>query len=182
MIHGENVTLRAVEEQDLPTLTKWVNDPLLNKFVYSSFPIALSTQNNFYNELMKSKTRKVLIIYNNGNFPVGYFRVDNIDHLNQSVEIGATIGSSYQRNGYAFDAYRAMISYLFSEMNMNRIYLEVFSFNTPAIALYSKLGFKKEGTLRQAKFKNRKRRDVDMMSMLKEEWKESDGTTDKETP
>ncbi len=57
-----------------------------------------------------------------------------------------------------------------TEMNLNKVGLEVFSFNKAAIKCYKKLGFIVEGTLRQELFRAGKYHDVIIMGLLREEW------------
>ncbi len=64
------------------------------------------------------------------------------------------------------------LSYGFEVLNLNRIYLDVFSYNERAIHVYKKMGFKVEGILREAILDNNKYADDILMAMLKKEWEE----------
>jgi RimJ/RimL family protein N-acetyltransferase len=57
-------------------------------------------------------------------------------------------------------------------MNMHRVYLQVFDFNSRAIALYEQLGFREEGRFRDAVFREGRYCDVVVMSMLESEFVE----------
>ena len=65
---------------------------------------------------------------------------------------------------------RILIRFIFEQMNINKIKLNVYEFNKRAIRCYEKCGFKKEGTLRKEIFKDGKYYDQYIMSILEEEY------------
>lgn len=70
---------------------------------------------------------------------------------------------------------RFALRYGFQEQNLSRISLDVLESNERAIRLYHALGFKDEGRLRQAQYKNGRYLDVVLMAVLREEWVEDAG-------
>lgn len=61
--------------------------------------------------------------------------------------------------------------FAFSELNLHRLELEVYSFNTRAENMYLKAGFKREGIKRDAIFNGDEYADIIFMSILENEWK-----------
>jgi RimJ/RimL family protein N-acetyltransferase len=59
----------------------------------------------------------------------------------------------------------------FENLSLHRIDLLVFDFNTTAIHCYERVGFKKEGMLREARKVEDKYWNVCLMSMLEDEWR-----------
>jgi diamine N-acetyltransferase len=105
---------------------------------------------------------------------IGTIGLSNIDYRNQKAEYGVLIGElDEQGKGYAKEASDILIDYGFYELNLQKIYLKVFHDNKAAIRLYKKLQFKEEGLLRKEIYKNGLFKDVLVMSILREEWKES---------
>lgn len=51
---------------------------------------------------------------------------------------------------------KLLLDFGFLEMNLHRISLRVFSFNSRAIKLYEKLGFQQKGKLRESIFRGEK--------------------------
>lgn len=62
----------------------------------------------------------------------------------QQVEIGYTLSPEYQGKGYATEAVRAVIAYLFSELGKHRVSASVDPDNKKSVKLLEKLGFRKE--------------------------------------
>ena len=69
------------------------------------------------------------------------------------------------------EALRAVLKYGFEEMRLNRIQAIIDSKNTRSMQLVRRLGFKKEGVLRQRSYFNGRFLDDVMFSLLMTEWK-----------
>lgn len=63
-----------------------------------------------------------------------------------------------------------LICYGFDVLGLNRIELEVFDFNNPARRMYANLGFKLEGTKREALIWGGQRFDSHIMGLLRSEF------------
>lgn len=72
--------------------------------------------------------------------------------------------------GYGTEVTRLMVWHGFQNLNLNRIWLNVYDFNPRGIRAYEKAGFKKEGALRQAMYAEGKYHDTFVMGILREEW------------
>ncbi|NEY80765.1 GNAT family N-acetyltransferase [Bacillus sp. 3H-10] len=64
-----------------------------------------------------------------------------------------------------------MLDYGFSKLNLHRIEPRVYDHNERGIYVYEKLGFKKEGVLREYLFSHRRYYDLIIMSMLENEYR-----------
>ena len=69
------------------------------------------------------------------------------------------------------EAMRLILGYGFRELNMHRIELTVFDYNEPAMKLYEKLGFTREGTSRERLRRDGTWYDMHQYAMLEDEWK-----------
>ncbi|EQB3102378.1 GNAT family N-acetyltransferase [Clostridium botulinum] len=75
--------------------------------------------------------------------------------------------------GIGTAAISLILEFEFNELNLHRIYLQVFSFNKRGIKFYEKMGFIHEGELCQALYCNGSWHDIVIMSILKNEYKTS---------
>lgn len=63
-----------------------------------------------------------------------------------------------------------VIDFVFSYLPMNKIKLQVFSFNSKAIRLYESLGFKHEGTLEEEIFRFSTFQNLENFSLLRKNY------------
>ena len=103
--------------------------------------------------------------------PLGEVVINNIDLDNRSGNIRIVLlseGSTGQ--GYGSEAMRLMVDYGFRILGLHRIELGVYAFNPRAIHVYEKIGFKREGVLRDSLFFDDEFHDQIIMSILEHEW------------
>ncbi|WP_054704246.1 GNAT family protein [Bacillus sp. JCM 19041] len=73
--------------------------------------------------------------------------------------------------GYGTEATMLAQQFVFEELQLNRLELQVYSHNPRGIASYKKAGFKQEGVLRQALYMNDVYSDEIIMSVLYEDYR-----------
>ncbi len=87
------------------------------------------------------------------------------------AEVGYALTDETAKNkGYMKEALKAMITYGFEQMRLNRIEAYVGSANEPSLRLMKAYGFTKEGVLRSHFYKNGKLEDSVCFSLLKHEY------------
>jgi len=170
MIPGEKITLRALEKRDVEFLRALRNHPEMMPFHCSYMPVTEIQQEKWYERTATDTRNVVFIVEDPDGKAVGYVQMNGIDHKNRSVEIGIHLSPQAQGKGYGKDAFRTLMRFAFREMNMHRVFLQVFAFNERAIELYKKLGFREEGRARDAIFQNGQYHDLVVMSILESEF------------
>jgi len=83
------------------------------------------------------------------------------------AEIGYEIHPKHWRKGYALEAITRVISYGFENLNLNRIGAVVFLENEASNQLLTKLGFQKEGILKEYMYQDDVPYDTYVYSLLK---------------
>ena len=177
MIQGTLVNLRPLERDDLGLLVAWRNDPEIRERFFSTFPFSKSGQDAWFSNLLTRDDKRMLIIETKEGRPIGTIGMDHIDFKNQRAEFGnLLIGESeYLGKNLATDGTLALLKFAFQEMNLNRVYLEVYADNDRARRLYDKCGFKVEGVLRQAYYHQGRFQDTVLMSVLRDEFRQPYG-------
>jgi RimJ/RimL family protein N-acetyltransferase len=105
------------------------------------------------------------------NKKIGEIEIDGINHLSGNSWLGIGIGErSYWGKGYGSEAVALMLDFAFLWLNLHRVSLNVFEYNSRGIRAYEKIGFKVEGRKRKALLRDGQRWDVIYMGILKEEW------------
>jgi len=95
-----------------------------------------------------------------------------MDLGNRTGEIGYWLGDAYRGMGIMTTVCTAMLEYLFESMFLNRVEIRCAPENIKSIAVPIRLGFKKEGVVRQAAWLNDRFIDLAIYGMLAEEWHE----------
>jgi RimJ/RimL family protein N-acetyltransferase len=86
------------------------------------------------------------------------------------TDIGIDIIPQHQGKGYGGQAIRWVTQWAFEQAGLNRIQLRAFEYNTRALHLYQKLGFKQEGRWREYIWHKGRFWDDVQFSMLAREW------------
>jgi len=100
----------------------------------------------------------------------GVVGAGRIDWENRSTNLGYWLGESYQKKGLATGACRAVIDYMFSELQLKRLEIRCATNNPRSRAIPKRLGFTKEGVLRQSQAFNDHYLDIEVYGLLAEEW------------
>ena len=174
MYSGEKVKLREYKKEDIRKAQKYMNDPEIKKLLNSNipYPITFEDEERWYESLRATKdTYNFAIETLEDNQYIGGCGINKIDWKNSVLIIGIFIGDKeYWNKGYGTDAINILIRFIFEQMNIRKIKLQVFSFNERAIRAYEKCGFKREGVLRQEIFRDGRYHDEIIMGLLRQEY------------
>jgi len=98
--------------------------------------------------------------------PVGLVELVEINHIHRRAEFQIIIAPAHQGKGYAKAGTYLAIEYAFTVHNLYKLFLVVDSDNAAALAVYRKLGFQEEGTLRHEFFVNGEYKDAIRMAIF----------------
>jgi RimJ/RimL family protein N-acetyltransferase len=172
-ITGEKVDLCPVSSEHMDILIKGYNDPDVRDAMFMYFPLTeQDTQNKIEAMVKEEKAINFIIIDKETQQPVGHTALVRPDWVSRMMTFYIVLlDKSVWGKGLGTEATRLVVDYGFNMLNLNRIQLHVNAENEPAKAVYKKIGFKHEGTLRQAMYKNKKYYDFWLMGILAEEYK-----------
>lgn len=174
MIQGERITLRAYQMDDANPLWDSVHKEEINKLTGTHSTFTREMIDGYIENQVKADddTRASFIIESVDNpRAVGEVVINDIDHDNHSGNIRISLFSEEDLNkGYGSEAMRLMTGYGFKELSLHRISLGVYNFNPRAIRVYEKIGYKREGVMRDALCWDGEYIDEIMMSILAHEW------------
>jgi ribosomal protein S18 acetylase RimI-like enzyme len=126
--------LRELNREDVPNIVSIRNNLETRKFLEVQDEFTLEQCYDWFD----STKPWWFAIEEDNNF-VGYIRTSN--RTNESLWVGMDIDINHRRKGYALKYYKKFFIYLKETTKIKKIFLEVFTYNTPAKSLYDKLGF-----------------------------------------
>lgn len=174
LFRGQKIRLTALRDSDAETMRQWTEDsvfanlassnvayPRSDKQIKERIEGSQSSKDGYYFAMRLLDDDRLLgllglveIEWNNG---VGWV----------SIEIGDT---QNRGQGYGTEAMSLLLDYAFLELNFRKVQLSVFDYNKPALAVYEKLGFQREGALREFGFRFNTTYDMYFYGILRREW------------
>lgn len=155
-IRGKYLTLRAIEESDLPQLHKWANDPVTQDGIGElHFPSSMDFHLSWFHNLRNDSLNHRFVVEVPEGGIIGVSSIINIDWRNGHAWHGLVLGESTHRGkGYGVDAIMATMRFAFDELNLARLDGSMVEYNTQSLSLYcNKLGWKEEGRKRNYFFR-----------------------------
>jgi RimJ/RimL family protein N-acetyltransferase len=150
-----------------------MNDPEVTRFLVARPPINLDAEEAFIRRIAESDTDLVLgIVVRETDKLIGATGLHQLDQRNRHAGFGITLGDkSAWGQGHGTEATRLVVRHAFETLNLHRVWLHVYEYNTRGIRTYEKVGFRHEGRLRQDNFREGRYWDTLVMAVLREEWK-----------
>jgi RimJ/RimL family protein N-acetyltransferase len=178
-IDASRVRLRWLTERDVDAVYAVFSDPLMMR--YWSTPA------------MKERAEAEALIYriheqfgSKCGFQWGVERKDDgqvmgtctlfhIDARNMRAELGYCLASMYWHQGYMIEALTALIGFSFGTLRLRRLEADVDPRNGNSLKVLDKLGFAREGLLRERWNVGDEIQDTAFLGLLAREWRGSNG-------
>lgn len=176
MIKGKKVGLRAVEKEDLKLLRDWRNIPEFRRNFREVRELSLTDQEKWFESLQNSKHYNFMftIVDLSNQEPIGAAGLLYINWINRSADFSFYIGEKeayIDDAGLALDAATLLINYGFANLNLNKIWMELYEFDNKKLQFfYKSFGFHEDGRLRQNCFEDGKYWDSFIISLLKKDF------------
>ncbi|GAB1468732.1 GNAT family protein [Candidatus Cloacimonadota bacterium] len=168
------IRLRALTSTDLPMTLAWHNqEDIVDMYAGHPFPVNHEMEQKWYDKVLTSNIPATVfgIELTESLKLIGISILKDIDLLNRSAETAIYIGSISERGkGLSKEALNETLLFGFNNLGLHRIWLKVRNDNIAAYSLYKKIGFKDEGVLRDAAFKQGCYHDLSILSLLSSEF------------
>ena len=187
MLTGKKVVLDVIKEQNIEWFRQQRNLPEMRKYYREWKEISSDQQASWYKERGNNTNPNHVYFeihaineedrsdeFELGSFVdrtlVGCIGLHYMDWRLRAGEFSIFIAQDTHGRGLGKDALITLFDYGFKEMNLHKIWAEVFD-NNSAIHLYTKsLGMHNDGLLRDTYFCDGKYGNSIMLSMLEDEW------------
>ena len=109
---------------------------------------------------------------------VGVVTINDIHPVHRSATIGilAVDPMALKRGWCGLEAGRKVVKYAYSTLNLNRLDCRIMAHNKQIQTLVRRVGFTMEGVVRDAIYKDGRYVNINLFSMLKDEWEGKNGT------
>ena len=157
MIAGDKVYLKAVERNDLSQLKEWRNLPDFRKHFREYRELNSEMQEKWFENVVVNDKNTIMfsIFCSDSNKLIGCCGLCYINWVHRNADLSLYIGheNAYIDDiGFADDACTLLLEYGFNELNLHRIWTEIYEFDNKKKNLYEKLGFKQDAVLRDQYF------------------------------
>jgi|LGVF01.1.fsa_nt_gb RimJ/RimL family protein N-acetyltransferase len=168
------VYLRAFEIEDFKTTHLWRGDEEIIKSVAGrKYFVSKEYEKKWINDAIFSNGNsiKLAVCMKEKDKHVGNVYLNSIDHFNKSAKSGLIIGDkSAWGQGLGTEGYIILLHHAFHDLGLIRVSATQLLDNTASIRVHEKSGFKQEGIMRKAVFKNGEFHDLNLMSILREDF------------
>ena len=173
-LQGRRVRLRPYEIEDADRLNPLFNDPDVLAGLKVAFPQPTTGFKAWLESIRGREDEIHLAIETLEGELIGGCSLRQVDLRGRTGNLGIWIAQEHWDRGFGTDAVRTVCRFGFRHMNLRRIELTVIAGNARAKRAYEKVGFRQEGTLRDALFLRGAPVDEILMSVLPGELKEEE--------
>ncbi|QBZ25528.1 Aminoglycoside N6'-acetyltransferase [Bacillus cereus] len=169
----EVIKLESFKKSDFKQLINWINSKeFLIQWSGNAFTFPLDEQ-QLEKYIESANTLAFKVVDEETSDVIGHISLGQIDNINKSARIGKVLVGNTKMRGRSIGKHmmKAVLHIAFDELKLHRVTLGVYDFNTSAISCYEKIGFVKEGLLRESKRVGETYWNLWEMSMLEYEWK-----------
>lgn len=165
---GEKISLGPLSPRHAPAIAAWMNDPPVRRNLRRFRPVSLAGELQFLGSLAREPGDTVFGIFTRASDSlVGVCGLHGADARHRCAELGICIGDrAAWGKGIATEATRLLVRHGHEALRLHRIYLHVYEDNAAAIRVYEKVGFAREGVLREEHFREGRFWDTVVMSIL----------------
>lgn len=171
-LRGRNVNLRPIEKEDVPLITRWVNDPDVRHLVNHWLPSNKEEEAKWVDNLEKKKdTDIVLLIELADGRPIGLMGLHRINWRDRVATTGALIGEKdcWGRK-LGSEAKMLLLHHAFRTMNLRKICSSVIAFNERSRRYSLRCGYKEEGVQKEHIFRDGKYWDMILLAVFQEDF------------
>jgi RimJ/RimL family protein N-acetyltransferase len=168
---GDRVTLHPVERDDAPFLQRGHNHPDVRVPVGFTGPQSRTQAEEGIEQYIESDDNLTLLACDGGE-PVGVVNARHVDRDRPTLSYW--VAPEHQGEGYGTAAVGLFLDVLFRDYDVHGVTAHVFDFNDPSQSLLERLGFEREGRMREARYRRGEHVDELIYGLLRREWFEDE--------
>lgn len=171
VLTGERVYLRPLERDDAALIVGWLRNRELTWSLGDFFPAAdVHAVADGIERLYRSGHDLLLgVVRRDTDRLIGMTELHHLDLGNRQASFGLLIAQTGK--GYGPEVAGLVLDYAFGPLALNRVWVQVDERNTRGIRAYQKVGFRREGLLRESRYVDGRYRNTLLMAVLCREWR-----------
>jgi len=168
---GNNIYIRILEREDMKKIYKWFNDEEIGDIMGYLPVFRIENQLKYYENSLDDKARFVFAICTHNDEHIGNVGLGKINYVSRNCMLNIFIADHKNRNkGFGSEAIKLVLRFAFNKLNMHKVYLQTSDRFEGAVHMYERLGFYKEGVMRDHYYSNGRYDDKIIFSILKNEF------------
>jgi len=174
-IQGKNLSLCAVNIDNIKLYASWDNNPEARKYARILFPKTPEEYKKYMEKSQEGVPREIgfELWHNEDKKPIGFVGFNFIHWPNRMGNIGLIIGEpAYWKKNLGFEATCLILEYAFNELNLNKVNADMYDVNVASWKICEKIGMKREVTLEKHVYVKGKYTNAYEYRIFKEEWDE----------
>jgi UDP-4-amino-4,6-dideoxy-N-acetyl-beta-L-altrosamine N-acetyltransferase len=160
-------SVRPMKTEDLERVLRWRNDESVRRYMYTQHEITLEEHASWFERASVAPDRH-LLIYEHDGVPLGFI------HFQQTGAGGIADWGFYiapeAPKGTGSELGTTALDYAFASIKLHKICGQALGFNAGSIRFHEKMGFKREGVLRQQHFDGETYHDIVCFGLMDTEW------------
>lgn len=173
-IDASRLSLRWISAADTDAFYAIYSNPEVMRY-WSTPPLAdREAAANLITKIQEDWKRRVIlkwgIVLRTDDQLIGSVTLFNLDFNHRRAEIGYALGRPYWGQGYMHETLQALLAYAFEVLDLHRIEADVDPRNAASIKTLERLGFQREGYLRERWQVNGEIQDAFYYGLLRPEW------------
>ena len=175
IITTPRIVLRWISEDDIDSLYEIFSNRHVMRY-WSTVPLpnreaAVALQREIAGGNESETMFKWGLALRDSNTVIGTTTLFNLNLDNGRAELGYAMSHAHWGKGYMNEALNALVSHAFEVMDLRRLEADVDPRNAASIRVLEKLGFQREGFLRERWHVNGEIQDAFFYGLLRREWR-----------
>jgi [ribosomal protein S5]-alanine N-acetyltransferase len=176
---GERVHLRWLAGRDVPAIFSVFGDPIAMR--YWSTPALADERGaevllrDIHDRFHARTTFQWGIARRADDGVIGTVSLYQLDFAHRRSELGFALDRAHWGQGLATEAVRLAIAFAFGALDFGRLEADVDPRNLPSLRVLERLGFAREGYLRERYHVNGETQDSVLLGLLRREWDPTSG-------
>lgn len=163
------INLRKLSLKDKENMYEWMVDNEINKNFRINFKNIQKDQIKNFIKNSYNKENIHLAIVNEEDEYLGTISLKNINYIDENAEYAIVLRKKALGSGVANIATNKILNIAFNDLNLKKVYLNVYSDNLRAIKFYEKMNFEYEGEFKKHLNINGEFKDIKWYAIYQEE-------------